>query len=130
MSDTQLSMWLGCKKRHLCGFFWQSTWASTAKNSYSNQWKRALAAAAKLWNSIPVAIRLCKIVTTFKICIQTYLFNLAYPITEWFYQTRNISCWQILVVQCSSYVYFYPMNFILCVLFIVHCFWLLHKSAK
>ncbi len=32
-----------------------------------------------LWNSIPVAIRLCNTVTTFKICIKTYLFNLAYP---------------------------------------------------
>ncbi len=40
------------------------------------------AAAANLWNSIPVAIRLCNTVTTFKICIKTYLFNLAYLINQ------------------------------------------------
>ncbi len=40
------------------------------------------AATANLWNTIPVAIRLCNTVTTFKICIKTYLFNLAYPIYQ------------------------------------------------
>ncbi len=39
-------------------------------------------AAANLWDSIPVVIRLCNTVTTFKICIKTYLFNLAYPINQ------------------------------------------------
>ncbi len=34
---------------------------------------RALPAAANLWNSTPVAIRLCITVSTFKICIKTYL---------------------------------------------------------
>ncbi len=84
------------------------------------------AAAANLWNSIPVAIRLFNSVATFKICIKTYLFNLAYPINRWFYQTE-ISCadrfyWSnvMVVVMC-----FYP-NFFLCVLFI--CFWVLQKK--
>ncbi len=40
------------------------------------------AATANLWNSIPVTIRLCNTVITFKICIKTYLFNLAYPINQ------------------------------------------------
>ncbi len=45
------------------------------------------AAVANIWNSILVAIMLCNTVTTFKICIKTYLFNLAYPIDKCFYQT-------------------------------------------
>ncbi len=77
------------------------------------------AATANLWNSIPEAIRMCNTVTTFKIWIKTYLFNLAYPINQWFYQTLNSLCWQVLLIKCDGcgYVFlfkFYPMCFIHC----------------
>ncbi len=77
------------------------------------------AASANLWNYIPEAIRLCNTVTTFKISIKTYLFNLAYPINQWFYQTQNILCWQVLLIKCDGcgYIFlskFYPMYFIRC----------------
>ncbi len=73
------------------------------------------AAAANLWNSIPVAIRLCNTVTTFKICIKIYLFN------QWFNQTQNILCWQVLFIKCDGCgCVFYP-NFILCL-------WVLQKK--
>ncbi len=85
-------------------------------------------AAANLWNSISVAIRLCNTVTIFKICIKTYMFNLTYPINQWIYQTRNIYCWQVLLNKVMVVVMcFYP-NFILCVLFIVQRFWILQKK--
>ncbi len=87
-----------------------------------------LAPAANLWNSIPVAIRLCNTATSFKICIKTYLFNLAYPFNHWFYQTQNILCWQVLLITFDGHgLCFYP-NVILCVLFIVQHFWLLQKK--
>ncbi len=58
-------------------------------------------------------------VTTFKICIKTYLFIPAYPINQWFYQTQNILYWQVLLIKCDGCDYeflskFYPMCFIHC----------------
>ncbi len=65
-------------------------------------------AGANMWNYIPVAIRLCNIVTTFKICIKTcYLFNLGYPINHYFYHTPNILCWQVLLFNCEGCGYFF-----------------------
>ncbi len=90
---------------------------------------RAFSAAANLWNSIPVvATKLCNIVTTFTIYIKTYLFNLVYQINQWFYQTQNIMCWQVLLIKCDGcgYVFlskFYPMCFI-------HCSALLSTAEK
>ncbi len=86
------------------------------------------AAAANLWNSISVTIRLCNTVTTFKICIKTYLFNLAYPNNQLFYQTQNILCWQVLLIKYGGCGYvilskFYPMCFI-------HCSVLLSTAEK
>ncbi len=40
------------------------------------------AAAGNIGNFIQLAIKLGNTVTTFKICIKTYLFNLAYPIDQ------------------------------------------------
>ncbi len=89
------------------------------------------AAAANLWNSIPVATRLCNTLTTLKICIKTYLFILACPINQWFYQAQNTLCCQVLLIKNVMVVVmcFYP-NFILCVLFIVQRFWVLQKKAR
>ncbi len=76
-----------------------ATWKCMCEN---NEDRAFSAAAANLCNSIPVAIRLCNTVTTFKICIKSYLFNLAYPINQWFYQNQNILCWQVLSVKCDG----------------------------
>ncbi len=85
------------------------------------------AAAANIWNSIPVDIRLCKTVTIFKIYIKTYLFNLAYPINQWFDKTQNILCWQVLLIKCDGcgYVFFpqfYPI--------FIHCSALLTTAEQ
>ncbi len=88
------------------------------------------AAAANLWNSIPVAIRLWNTVTTFKICIKTYMFNLVYPVNQLFYQTQNILCWQVLLIKYDGcgywvcvFIQIYPMCFI-------HCSVLLSTAEK
>ncbi len=71
---------------------------------------------ANLWNSIAGAIRLCHTATTFKICIKTYLFNIAYPSNHWFYQTQNIF-WEI---KCDGCSYLFLSNFYH--MHIIHCF--------
>ncbi len=53
----------------------------------------------QLWNSIPGAIRLCNTVITFKICIKTYLFSLAYPITQ---QSVKLTQWHAVTFYILS----------------------------
>ncbi len=83
------------------------------------------AAATHLWNSILVAVRLCNTVTTPKICIKSYLLNLAYPINQWFYQTQTILCWQVLLIKCNGCGYVFLSKF-----YPIHCSALLSTAEK
>ncbi len=116
-SGTQLSLWHDYKKTSL-GLHSDNQLKLVVQRTYLVTYGDSAfsAAVTNLWNSIPVTIRLCYTVTTFKICIKTYLFNLAYPINLWFHQIQNIVptgfidqmwwLWLCVLIQMLSYVFY------------------------